>query len=365
MSIRFFVAQLDSSSCAERAGEQPPLRHKTRHFGLPLLRRRPAGPARDACKLMLQADLEALFPGQTGPPTRGQTLSGNLTKVLSYVEGCQYVVKLPSPTSKMEQKQVCDAHHHQMGARNPSPPADVVQTFASIRDTREEEGLGGSEAQQAHRAPWPTSATRPFKIFSEYEHHHSRPAKGRPDLRSGLGQVFTAKARPNAVALASQVAKRWPRRPRWSKAEGAHCVEQPAVDIPGPTRGCVADSIGGPVAGRLRIAPAGRCVRAVFGDMKVDSAAQDHGGSSNMSPASTASKDLPETDPLWTIWRARAASSTASAKSHDQQYRDERPETSPPRWDSSKKLPWSVALKVGGADTPVVGPWRRGQPWTS
>ena len=50
----------------------------------------------DACKLLTQADLEALFPGR--PITsKGATLSP-VYKGPQYNQSCMYMVKLPSPT---------------------------------------------------------------------------------------------------------------------------------------------------------------------------------------------------------------------------------------------------------------------------
>lgn len=58
------------------------------------------GKAPDACRLLPQPDLEALFPGR--PITaKGPTLSP-IYRGPQYAESCMYSVKLPSPTSKLE-----------------------------------------------------------------------------------------------------------------------------------------------------------------------------------------------------------------------------------------------------------------------
>ena len=97
MSIRFFVANSilalsvlgATAAWAQTVTPNPPAAAPPTGSGLP-----------DACKLMPQSDLEALFPGRP-VSNKSQTLSP-IYKGPQYVEGCQYVVKLPSPTSKLE-----------------------------------------------------------------------------------------------------------------------------------------------------------------------------------------------------------------------------------------------------------------------
>src|SRR5882672_10680256 len=94
MSIRSLVAHSAlaiSVLAAADAGAQsvltqnPPATASPAASGLP-----------DACKLMPQSDLEALFPGR--PVTsKGPTLSP-IYKGPQYAESCMYIVQLPSPT---------------------------------------------------------------------------------------------------------------------------------------------------------------------------------------------------------------------------------------------------------------------------
>jgi len=53
----------------------------------------------DACKLMPQSDLEALFPGMSITSTGA--ILGVVYEGPQWNQGCNYSVKLPSPTSKM------------------------------------------------------------------------------------------------------------------------------------------------------------------------------------------------------------------------------------------------------------------------
>ena len=97
MSIRLFVTHSilalsvlgAIAARAQTVTPNPPAAAAPTASGLP-----------DACKLMPQSDLEALFPGRP-VSNKGQTLSP-IYKGPQYVEGCQYVVKLSSPTSKLE-----------------------------------------------------------------------------------------------------------------------------------------------------------------------------------------------------------------------------------------------------------------------
>src|SRR5205814_9258733 len=91
----------------------------------------PASGLPDACKLMPQSDLEALFPGRP-VSNKGQILSP-IYKGPQYVEGCQYVVKLPSPTSKLEVSKFAMLTIIRSGAQSKSQD-DVAEPFTSMRD---------------------------------------------------------------------------------------------------------------------------------------------------------------------------------------------------------------------------------------
>jgi hypothetical protein len=102
---------------------------------------RPDGPASeananlpDACKLLPQADLEALFPGR--PITsKGPTLSP-IYKGPQYAESCMYMIKLPSPTSKLETAKFASITIIKWGGETDGRNGSAA-TFASIRSSRE------------------------------------------------------------------------------------------------------------------------------------------------------------------------------------------------------------------------------------
>src|SRR5262245_8052988 len=88
----------------------------------------------DACKLLSQVDLEALFPGR--PITsKGPTLSP-VYKGPQYAEGCMYVIKLPSPTSKLETSKFASLTVIKWGGETDGRNGSAA-TFASIRSSRE------------------------------------------------------------------------------------------------------------------------------------------------------------------------------------------------------------------------------------
>lgn len=223
MSIRFFVAHsiLALSMLgitAARAQTVPPNSPAT---APPIASGMP-----DACKLMPQSDLETLFPARP-VSNKGHTLSP-IYKGPQYVESCQYVVKLPSPTSKLEVSKFAALTIIRWGAQSKSQ-ADVVQTFASMRDTREKVG---SEAQQGHWAPdWRRrrGLSRDVGLRGRY----SRP-QGRPDLLPDAGQVFSA----NPAEMRSLWPARWPiagATARWSKLTAP--LRQTTASKSLPTRG--------------------------------------------------------------------------------------------------------------------------------
>src|SRR5262245_37901771 len=118
----------------------------------------------DACKLMPQADLEALFPARP-VSNKGRTLSP-IYKGPQYVESCQYVVKLPSPTSKLEVSKFASLTIIRWGTQSKSQD-DVVQTFNTMRDTREK--VSADPKLNRHIEPLAGVGDEAFQEISDYD----------------------------------------------------------------------------------------------------------------------------------------------------------------------------------------------------
>jgi len=336
MSIRFFVAHsillalsvLGATAAQAQTATSPAAAPPT-PAGLP-----------DACKLMLQADLEALFPGRP-VSNKGQTLSA-IYKGPQYVEGCQYVVKLPSPTSKMEQSKFATLTIIRWGAQSKSP-ADVVQTFASIRDTREK--VSADPKLNRRIEPLADVGDEAFQDISDYD---ITIRARKDDLIFVLAlDKYSAQSQPNAVALASQVAKRW-RAGSMVEAEGA-IASNSGVDIPADTRvSRTASADQWPDACAL-LQPDD--VRAVFGDMKVDPPRKTMGQLKHESRIDRV-EDLPK--PIRCDYLASKSSLVDGKREVTTNSIEMSVQNVATTVDSSKSY-HVVALKVGGADTPVVG----------
>jgi hypothetical protein len=214
----------------------------------------------DACKLLPQADLEALFPGRP-ITTKGPTLSP-IYKGPQYAESCMYMVKLPSPTSKLETGKFVSVTIIKWGGETDGRNGSVA-TFASIRSTREKvaenpklniriESLPGIGEEAMLETSSSTIAIRVRKA----------------DLIYVVSvDVYSPQSQPNAVALAAQVAKRW--KGGVGMVEAATPIAaNSSVDIPADTRtSSVAPADQWPDACAL-LSP--EDVRAIFSDMKID-----------------------------------------------------------------------------------------------
>ncbi|HEV7328804.1 MAG TPA: hypothetical protein VGN91_27400 [Bosea sp. (in: a-proteobacteria)] len=184
--------------------------------------------APDACRLLPQADLEALFPGR--PITaKGPTLSP-IHRGPQYAESCMYSVKLPSPTSKMDHARFASLTVIRWDgvAKGRETPA---QAFASIKGMREKvaadpkltlkleplSGIGDEAFQETNSSSVVIRARKDDLIYSVSV------------------DLYSEQTAPNAVALAKQVAARW--------QGGAGMVDTPqqiaansAVTVPADTR---------------------------------------------------------------------------------------------------------------------------------
>jgi hypothetical protein len=88
----------------------------------------------DACKLLSQADIEGLFPRRP-IASKGPTLSP-IYKGPQYTERCMYMVKLPSPASKLEVASLVSINIINWGGDTDGRYGSAA-TFASIRSSLE------------------------------------------------------------------------------------------------------------------------------------------------------------------------------------------------------------------------------------
>lgn len=161
-----------------------------------------ASKAPDACRLLPQADLEALFPGR--PITaKGPTLSP-IYRGPQYAESCMYSIKLPSPTSKMDHARFASVTviRWEGVARGRETPG---QAFASIKATREKvaadprltlkleplTGIGDEAFQETNSSSVVIRARKDDLIYSVSV------------------DLYSEQTAPNALALAKQAATRW------------------------------------------------------------------------------------------------------------------------------------------------------------
>jgi hypothetical protein len=187
-----------------------------------------ASKAPDACRLLPQADLEALFPGR--PLTaKGPTLSP-ISRGPQYAESCMYSVKLPSPTSKLDHARFASLTviRWEGVAKGRETP---TQAFAAIKGTREKvaadprltlkleplSGIGDEAFQETNSSSVVIRARKDDLIYSVSL------------------DLYSEQTAPNALALAKQVAARW--------QGGTGMLEAPqqiaansAVTVPADTR---------------------------------------------------------------------------------------------------------------------------------
>ena len=214
----------------------------------------------DACKLLPQADLEALFPGR--PITsKGPTLSP-IYKGPQYAESCMYIVKLPSPTSKLETAKFVTVTIVQWGAGTEGINGSKA-TFASIRSTSEK--VAADPTLNIRVEPVPDIGDEAFMQTSRSSIKiHVRKV----DLiYVVILDIYSPQSRANALALTAQVAKRWKGGVGMVEA-AAPIAANGGVDIPEDTRASsVAPADQWPDACALLTA---QDVHAIFSDMKIE-----------------------------------------------------------------------------------------------
>jgi hypothetical protein len=236
----------------------------------------------DACKLLTQADLEALFPGR--PITsKGPTLSP-LYKGPQYAERCMYMIKLPSPTSKSEITNIASVNIISWGGETDGRNGSAA-TFASIRATSEK--LAADPTLKVHFEPVSDIGE---EAFLEIAHSTISIRVRKVDLIYTVSlDVYSPQSQPNALALATQVAKRW--KGGIGMVEAAPIAANSTVDIPEDTRASsIAPADRWPDACAL-LTPAD--VRAIFSDMKIEPPHKTMGKITHMSRIDRV-EDLPK-----------------------------------------------------------------------
>jgi hypothetical protein len=216
--------------------------------------------APDACKLLTQADLQALFPGRP-VESKGPTLSP-IFKGPQYNESCTYTIKVASPTSKSELTKFASINVVLWGGETDGPRGSAA-TFASMRSTREKVS---ADPKLNHRIePFTGPGDEAFLEISEFT-ITARVRKA--DLIYVVNlDTYSPQTQPNVIALATAAGQRWKPGTGMVDAE-VPVAANGSVDIPEDKRlSSAAPADEWPDACAL-LAP--EDVRAVFGDMKID-----------------------------------------------------------------------------------------------
>lgn len=182
----------------------------------------------DACKLLQQSDLEALFPGR--PITsKGPTLSP-IFKGPQYAESCMYIVKLPSPTSSGDTSKFASVNIISWGTQSKNP-RELARTFAYARDTAEQ--IAANAKYKKRVEPLTGVGDDAFQEISE---HDVRIRVLKDDMLFSVSlDMYSPQTLPNAVALAAQAAKRW--RGGTGMVEAATSIApNGGVEVPPDTR---------------------------------------------------------------------------------------------------------------------------------
>jgi hypothetical protein len=182
----------------------------------------------DACKLLPQSDLQALFPGRP-IESKGPTLSP-IYKGPQYNEGCMYIVKLPSPTSSSDIPKFASIHILSWGTQSENPVA-LAKNFARFRKSSEDVAAKLSFPKRVE----PVQGVGD-EAFQEITEHNIAIRIIKDDLFFSVTlDTYSPQSEPNAVALAAQAANRW--RGGVGMVEPASPIKpSTSVDIPPDTR---------------------------------------------------------------------------------------------------------------------------------
>jgi hypothetical protein len=295
----------------------------------------------DACKLLPQADLDALFPGRP-IVSKGPTLSP-IYKGPQYAESCMYMITLPSPTSKLETDKFASVTIVRWGGETDDGDGSAA-TFASIRSAKEK--LASDPTLKVHLEPVSGIGE---EAFLEISNSTITVRVRKADLIYILSlDVYSPQSRPNALALAAQVAKRW--KGGIGMVEAATPIAaNGSVDIPADTRASsIAPADQWPDACALLTA---EDVRAVFSDMKIDPPLKTMGQIKHVSRIDRV-EDLPK--PIRCVYltsRSDLINGERRSVVHDVNLNVSNMAATP---EHAKKY-YEAARKVGDAKTEIVG----------
>lgn len=296
----------------------------------------------DACKLMRQSDLEALFPGMP-VSSKGPTLSP-IFQGPQYNSSCMYSVKLASPTSKLDTTKLISLTVIKCDVCYLKDKSSATEVLARVRDTKEKVAPNSSAHMQIE--PLPDIGDEAFQVTTDYDVNiYSR----KDDLVFFLAVAkYSRQTQPNAVALAGQVAKRW--KGGVGMVEAATPIAaNSSVDLPPDTRVVATASADKWPDACALLTPAD--VRTVFGDMTVDQPRKTMGEIRFDSRVDRTEK-LPY--PVSCHYVAHKSTMVNGQRQFVTNTIDVNVQDVASSVDFAKKH-YAVALKVGEADTAVPG----------
>jgi hypothetical protein len=296
----------------------------------------------DACKLMPQSDLEALFPGMP-ISSKGPTLSP-IFQGPQYNASCMYNVQLSSPTSKMNVANFISLTVIKCDVCYAKDKSRATEAMASVRDTQEKVAANPSLHMQLE--PLSEVGDQAFQVTTS---HDVKIYVRKDDLVFVISvPKYSQQTQPNAVALARQAANRW--HGGVGMAEAATPIAaNSAVDLPPDTRvSATASADKWPDACAL-LTPDD--VRTVFNDMTIGQPQKTMGELKHDSRVDRAEK-LPY--PISCHYQAHKTTIINGQRQIITNTIDMNVQDVATSLDFAKKH-YQIALKVGDADTAVPG----------
>jgi hypothetical protein len=180
----------------------------------------------DACKLVQQSDLEALFPGMP-IDSKGPTLSA-IFQGPQYNSSCMYGVKLASPTSKLDTTKLISVTVIKCDVCYLKNKTSATEVFTNVRDTKEKVAANPSLHMQL--APLSDIGDEALQVTTD---HDVNIYARKDDLVFVLSvAMYSKQTQPNAAPWpgrwpsAGRVASAWSRPPRRSQRTPALTCRQ-------------------------------------------------------------------------------------------------------------------------------------------